>query len=48
MNQYKGDSTAGEIDDKEKEKLAKRISNLTKAVRATNDHVEDDHRPRPG
>ena len=38
-------SVAGKPDDKEKEKLAKRISNLTKAVRATDDHIEDDHEP---
>lgn len=43
--QQKEWSAAGKIDDKEKENLAARISNLTKAVRATDDHVEDDHGP---
>lgn len=42
-NLHEGKSTAGETDDKERETSAKRISNLTKAVRATDDHVEDDH-----
>ena len=44
-NQQKEKSAASETDDNEKETLAKRIGNLTKAVRATDDHVEDDHRP---
>lgn len=47
-NKHEGNSTADETDDKEKESLAKRISNLTKAVRATDDHVEDDHEPVRG
>ena len=47
-NQHEGKPTAGEVDDKDKESLAKRISNLTKAVRATDDHVEDDHGPVRG
>ena len=38
-------SGAGETDEKEREHLAKRISNLTKAVRSANEHVDDDHGP---
>lgn len=47
-NKHEGKATAGEADDKEKESLAKRISNLTKAVRATDEHLEDDHAPVRG
>lgn len=43
--QKKDNHAAGETDDKEKEQSAKRINNLTKAVRAADEHVEDDHGP---
>lgn len=43
--QKKDNHAAGETDDKEKEPSAKRINNLRKAVRAADEHVEDDHRP---
>ena len=47
-HQHKEKSVAGATDEIEKETLAKRISNLTKAVRATDDHVDDDHGPIRG
>ena len=43
--QEKDKFAAGETDEKGKEQLAERIDNLTKAVRAADEHVEDDHGP---
>ena len=43
--QEKGMSVAGETNDKEKEPLARRISNLVKAISAADEVVEDDHGP---
>ncbi|MCJ1345168.1 hypothetical protein MMC31_003374 [Peltigera leucophlebia] len=43
--QEKNESAARETVDKEKARVAQRVSNLIKAVRAADEHVEDHHRP---